>query len=77
MAIQDHGYKIRYTTIHLQYKQETQELSPLLFDATYFGKRRDKLGLIVAKDTVLKEPIAYNFIETETKEVYRDLLAQI
>ena len=46
-------------------------------DATYFGKRRDKLGLIVAKDIALKEPIAYNFIETETKEVYRDLLAQI
>ena len=46
-------------------------------DATYFGKRKDKLGLIVAKDVALKEPIAYNFIETETKEVYRDLLAQI
>ena len=48
-----------------------------MIDATYFGKRRDKLGLIVAKDVLLKEPVAYNFIATETKEVYRDLLTQI
>jgi len=33
--------------------------------------------LIVAKDVLLKEPIAYNFIVTETKEVYRDLMTQI
>ena len=49
----------------------------VVIDATYFGKRRDKLGLIVAKDVLLKEPIAYNFIVTETKEVYRDLMTQI
>jgi len=49
----------------------------VVIDATYFGKRRDKLGLIVAKDILLKEPIAYNFIVTETKEVYRDLMIQI
>ena len=49
----------------------------VVIDATYFGKRKDKLGLIVAKDVVLKEPIAYNFIVTETKDVYRDLLTQI
>jgi hypothetical protein len=49
----------------------------IIIDATFFGKRRDKLGLIVAKDVLLKEPIAYNFIETETKEVYQNLIAQI
>ncbi len=49
----------------------------VVIDATYFGKRRDKLGLIVAKDAVLKEPIAYNFIVAETKDAYRDLLTQI
>ena len=49
----------------------------VVIDATYFGKRRDKLGLIVAKDVSLKEPIAYNFIVTETKDVYRDLITQI
>jgi hypothetical protein len=49
----------------------------VVIDATYFGKREEKLGLIVAKDVLLKEPIAYNFIETETKQVYRDLITQI
>jgi len=49
----------------------------VVIDATYFGKRRDKLGLIVAKDVLLKEPIAYNFIATETKEIYQDLIEQI
>ena len=33
--------------------------------------------MIVAKDTLSKKPIAYNFIETETKEVYENLLEQI
>jgi len=49
----------------------------VVIDATYFGKRKDKLGLIVAKDILKKEPIAYNFIITETKEVYQDLITQI
>jgi len=49
----------------------------VLIDATYFGKRKDKTGLIVAKDVHLKEPVAYNFIVTETKDVYGDLLSQI
>jgi len=33
--------------------------------------------LIVAKDIELKEPIAYNFIKSETKEEYSNLLQQI
>ena len=49
----------------------------LVIDATFFGKREDKFGLIVAKDTVSKKPIAYNFIETETKKVYENLIEQI
>jgi len=49
----------------------------VVIDATYFGKRRDKLGLIVAKDVYLKEPVAYNFIAFETKEVYQNLIMQI
>jgi len=49
----------------------------LVIDATFFGKKKDKFGLIVAKDTELKIPIAYNFIETETKEVYTNLIEQI
>ena len=43
----------------------------------FFGKREDKFGLIVAKDVKEKEPIAYNFIEHETIEVYQGLIYQI
>ena len=32
-----------------------------MIDATYFGKRKDKLGLIGAKDVHLKESVTYNF----------------
>jgi len=46
-------------------------------DATWFGKRQDKMGLLVAKDTVNKEPIGYNFIHRETKEVYKALWEQL
>ena len=48
-----------------------------VIDATFFGRRSNKFGLIVAKDVKHKDPIAYNFIETETKEIYRDLIQQI
>ena len=42
-----------------------------VIDATFFGKREDKFGLIVAKDVKEKEPIAYNFIEQETNKVIK------
>jgi len=48
-----------------------------VIDASFFGKREDKFGLIVAKDVNIKEVVAYNFIETETKEVYSNLLSQL
>ena len=41
------------------------------------GKKTDKFGLIVVKDVKAKEAVAYNFIETETKEVYKDILSQL
>ncbi len=58
------------------YPREGRAITAVV-DATFFGKRKDKLGLIVAKDAKKREMIAYNFIATETKEVYRDLLSQI
>lgn len=57
--------------------QREARKATVVIDATFFGKRFDRFGLIVAKDANQKEPIAYNFIETETKEVYRDLIEQI
>ena len=42
----------------------------VVIDATFFEKGYNKFGLIVAKDINNKEPIAYNFIQTEIKDVY-------
>ena len=49
----------------------------VVIDATFFGKREDKFGLIIAKDVELKIPIAYNFIESASKETYKSLIEQI
>jgi hypothetical protein len=42
----------------------------LVLDATYFGQKKDKDGLLVGKDWLTKEIIYYEFIKTETKEVF-------
>jgi len=42
----------------------------LVLDATFFGKRVDKFGLIIAKDIHTKEAVSYHFIESETNKEY-------
>ena len=42
----------------------------LVLDATFFGKREDKFGLIIAKDIKRKEIVSYHFIESETNIEY-------
>jgi len=39
-------------------------------DATFFGKRIDKFGLIIAKDIHTMEPVSYHFIRTESNAEY-------
>ena len=46
-------------------------------DATFFGKRTDKFGLIIAKDIYRAIPIAYHFISTESLLEYQKLLQDI
>jgi hypothetical protein len=46
-------------------------------DATFFGKKRDKFGLIVAKDVHTLEVIGYHFIEYETLNEYSRLIANL
>jgi len=58
------------------YTREGRDITAVI-DATFFGKKVDKFGLIVVKDVKAKEAVAYNFIETETKEVYKDILSQL
>ncbi|SFV54167.1 Mobile element protein [hydrothermal vent metagenome] len=67
--------KIHNYTFEIK-SRKPREVS-LVIDATFFGKRGDKFGLIAAKDVELKEIVAYNFIESETKEIYLDLITQI
>jgi len=46
-------------------------------DATFFGRREDKFGLIIAKDIHYKEAVSYHFIESETNEEYKILRKEI
>jgi len=43
----------------------------LVMDALYFGKKKDKDGLLVGKDWITKQIIYYEFIQSETKAVYQ------
>jgi hypothetical protein len=46
----------------------------IVCDATFYGKRKDKLGTLVFKDIIQNEILIWKHIETETKEDYRQLL---
>jgi hypothetical protein len=45
----------------------------LVLDATFFGKRTDQFGLIIAKDIQTLEPVYYHFIHTESLSEYKRL----
>ncbi len=49
----------------------------LVLDATFFGKRIDKFGLIIAKDIITLEPVSYHFITTESIKEYKRLRLDI
>ncbi|QOY55263.1 hypothetical protein HUE87_03235 [Candidatus Sulfurimonas marisnigri] len=45
----------------------------LVCDATFYGKRRDKLGILVFKDVESKEILIWKHIESEIVQDYRYL----
>ena len=49
----------------------------LVLDALYFGEKEDQDGLLVCKDYLTKEIVYYNFIHTETKQVYQEAKQQL
>lgn len=49
----------------------------LVLDATFFGKRKDKFGVLVAKETDSNEIVDYRFIESETLQEYKTLISKI
>ena len=63
------------------YDPQVYERTPrevvLVLDATFFGKRIDKFGLIVAKDIRTLEVISYHFIQTESLKEYKRLRQDI
>ena|GEM_PF-2948857 len=49
----------------------------IVADATFFGKRKDRLGTLVFKDVISDSIIAGKNIDTETAADYKYLLDQI
>ena len=46
-------------------------------DATFFGKRKDKFGVLVAKDVKTSQVIAYQFIRTEQIDSYQQIVKSL
>jgi len=76
----DHSRQWIQNQIH-SYVPDILERTPrevvLVLDATFFGKRIDKFGLIVAKDIWTLEVISYHFIQTESLKEYQYLRQNI
>jgi len=58
-------------------KQREPRAVVLVLDATFFGKRRDKFGLLIAKDIHTKKAVSYHFIKSETNNEYITLRTDI
>ena len=64
-----------------EYEPEYQFHNPravnLICDATFYGKRRDKLGTLVFKDSITKEILIWKHIQSETIKDYKYLLLEL
>lgn len=49
----------------------------LICDATFYGKRKDKLGTLVFKDSLSKEVLIWKHIQSETLKDYKSLLSSL
>ena len=49
----------------------------LVCDATFYGKRKNKLGTLVFKDSISKEVLAWKHIQSETIKDYKHLLTEL
>ena len=63
-----------------EYIVECKEHNPrpvnLICDATFYGKRKDKLGTLVFKDNESKEILIWKHIQSEVVKDYRYLYPQ-
>jgi len=49
----------------------------LVCDATFYAKRKDKLGTLVFFDSTQKEVLLWKHIQSETVKEYKDLKQQL
>ena len=59
------------------YKTHNPRAINLVCDATFYGKRKDKLGTLVFKDSITKEVLAWKHIQSETIKDYKYLLTEL
>ena len=64
-----------------EYIVECKEHNPrpvnLIYDATFYGKRKDRLGTLVFKDNESKEILIWKHIESEIVKDYRYLKEEL
>ena len=60
----------------VDYKAHNPRPVNLICDATFYGKRKDKLGTLVFKDSESKEMLIWKHIEGETIQDYKYLYPQ-
>ena len=59
------------------YKIHNARAVNLVCDATFYGKRKDKLGTLVFKDSITKEILTWKHIQSETIKDYKYLLTEL
>ena len=59
------------------YKIHNPRAVNLVCDATFYGKRKDKLGSLVFKDSITKEVLIWKHIQSETIKDYKYLLTEL
>jgi hypothetical protein len=59
------------------YKVHHPRAINLICDATFYGKRKDKLGTLVFKDSISKEVLIWKHIQSETRKDYKHLLSEL
>jgi len=67
---------IRNKIFNYEPPEQTHNPRPVVIvcDATFYGKRKDKLGTLVFKDITSNEILIWKHIQTETVEDYKQLL---
>ena len=61
----------------VEYKVHHPRAVNLVCDATFYGKRKDKLGTLVFKDVESKEILIWKHIESETIKDYKYLKEEL